>query len=73
MIGAEGRALLKQFNLLRPLVEQMLISDAIADVEVSEAQLEEGRLGLLQQRGYDGLEQWPELLKELERTDEEVV
>lgn len=73
VIGAEGRALLKQFNLLRPLVEQMLISDAIADVEVSEEQLEEGRLGLLQQRGYDGLEQWPELLKELERTDEEVV
>ena len=73
MIGAEGRALLKQFNLLRPLVEQMLISDAIADVEVSEEQLEEGRLGLLQQRGFDGLEQWPELLKELERTDEEVV
>ena len=72
-IGAEGRALLNRFNLLTPLVEQMVTREAIAGVEVSENQLEEGRLGLLQQRGYDGIEQWSELLEELGRSEEEVL
>ena len=72
-IGAEGRALLDRFNLLNPLVEQMVIREAVAAVEVSDEQLEQARLGLLQQRGYDGLEQWPELLKELERSEDEVL
>ena len=72
-IGAEGRALLKRFNLLSPLVEQMVTSEAIAAVEVSENQLEEARLGLLQQRGYDGMEQWAELLEELQRSEEDVL
>ena len=72
-IGAEGRALLDGFNLLKPLVEQMVIREAVAAVEVSDEQLEQARLGLLQQRGYDGLEQWPELLKELERSEDEVL
>ena len=72
-IGAEGRALLKRFNLLSPLVEQMVTSEAIAAVEVSEDQLEEARLGLLQQRGYDGMEQWAELLEELQRSEEDVL
>ena len=72
-IGAEGRALLKRFNLLSPLVEQMVTSEAIAAVEVSEDQLEESRLGLLQQRGYDGMEQWAELLEELQRSEEDVL
>ena len=72
-IGAEGRALLNRFNLLSPLVEQMVTREAIAGVEVSENQLEEGRLGLLQQRGYDGIEQWSELLEELGRSEEEVL
>ena len=72
-IGAEGRALLKRFNLLSPVVEQMVTSEAIAAVEVSEDQLEEARLGLLQQRGYDGMEQWAELLEELQRSEEDVL
>ena len=72
-IGAEGRALLDRFNLLNPLVEQMVIREAVAAVEVSDEQLEQARLGLLQQRGYDGLEHWPELLKELERNEDEVL
>ena len=72
-IGTEGRALLKRFNLLSPLVEQMVTSEAIAAVEVSEDQLEEARLGLLQQRGYDGMEQWAELLEELQRSEEDVL
>ena len=57
-IGAEGRALLKRFNLLTPLAEQMVTREAIAAVAVSEEQLQEARLGLLEQRGYDGIEQW---------------
>ena len=72
-IGAEGRALLKRFNLLTPLVEQMVTREAIAAVAVSEEQLQEARLGLLEQRGYDGLEQWAELLDELGRSEEEVL
>ena len=72
-IGAEGRALLKRFNLLSPLVEQMVTSEAIAAVEVSEDQLEEARLGLLQQRGYDDMAQWEELLEELQRSEDDVL
>ena len=72
-IGAEGRDLLKRFNLLTPLVEQMVTREAIAAVAVSEEQLQEARLGLLEQRGYDGIEQWAELLDELGRSEEEVL
>ena len=72
-IGAEGRSLLKRFNLLTPLVEQMVTREAIAAVVIPEEQLEEARLGLLQQRGYDGIEQWAELLDELGRSEEEVL
>ena len=57
VIGVEGRALLARFSLLKPLVEQMVISEAIARVEVSQEQLEQSRLGLIQQRGFDGMAQ----------------
>ena len=72
-IGAEGRALLDRFNLLKPLVEQMVTSQAIAHVVVSEEQLEQARLGLLQQRGFDGMEQWAELLEQLGSGEEQVL
>ena len=72
-IGAEGRGLLSRFNLLNPLVEQMVIREATGAVAVSEEQLDEARLGLLQQRGYDGMDQWVELLDELGRSEEEVL
>ena len=72
-IGSEGRDLLKRFNLLAPLVQQMVTSEAIADVAVSDEQLEDARLGLLQQRGHDGMDQWGELLDELGRSEEEVL
>ena len=72
-IGAEGRALLNKFSLLSPLVEQMLTCEAIADVAVSEQQLEEARLNLLDQHGFGGVEQWAELLEELESRNEEVL
>ena len=72
-IGAEGRALLDRFNLLKPLVEQMVISEAIADVVVAAEQLEQARLGLLQQRGFDGMEQWAELLEQLGSGEEQVL
>ena len=72
-IGAEGLALLDRFNLLQPLVERMVTSEAIAAVAVSEEQLEQDRLGLLRQSGYDGLEQWAELLEKLGRSEDEVL
>ena len=72
-IGAEGQALLDRFNLLKPLVEQMVTSEVITHVVVSDEQLEQARLGLLEQRGYDGIEQWAELLGELGRSEGEVL
>ena len=72
-IGAEGRALLDRFNLLKPLVEQMVTSEAIANIIVSEEQLEQARLGLLHQRGFDGMEQWAELLEQLGSSEEQVL
>ena len=72
-IGVEGRALLDRFNLLKPLVEQMVTSQAIAHVVVSEEQLEQARLGLLQQRGFDGVAQWADLLEMLGRSEDEVL
>ena len=73
LIGVEGLALLDRFNLLKPLVEQMLITQAIADVVVPVEQLEQARLGLLHQRGFDGMAQWAELLEMLGRSEEEVL
>ena len=72
-IGAEGRALLDRFNLLKPLVEQMVISESITNVVVSEEQLEQARLGLLRQRGFDGMQQWAELLDQLGSSEEQVL
>ena len=73
LIGAEGRSLLQGYNLLRPLVEQMVTSDAIAETPVPDEALDEARMNLLDQRGYETIEQWPELLKELGRSEEEVL
>ena len=72
-ISAEGRALLDGFDLLKPLVEQMLTREAIADIAVSEEQLDEARQGLLHQRGFDGIEQWTELLEKIGRSEEDVL
>ena len=72
-LGIEARALLDRFNLLKPLVEQMVISEAIARVVVSEEQLEQARLGLIQQRGFDGMAQWADLLEMLGRSEDEVL
>ena len=72
-IGADGRSLLRKYNLLNPLVEQMITSEAIAGVEVSAEALEKAKLELLDQRGFETMEQWSEMLADLGRTDEEVI
>ena len=72
-ISSEGRALLKDNNLLRPLVEQMVTKEAIQECRVSEEALDDARQDLLEQRGFDSIEQWPELLEGLGRTEEEVL
>ena len=71
-IGTEGQALLHQFNLLKPLIGQMVADEAIADVAVSAEQLEQARLGLLQQSGFSGIEQWAELLEALGCSEDDV-
>ena len=72
-ISAEGRSLLDRFNLLRPLVKQMVINEAIAHVLVSQAELEQARLGLLQQHGFDCMGQWGDLLEQLGRSEDKVL
>ena len=72
-IGVDGRALLDGFDLLKPLVEQMLTCEAIASVDVSDEQLEQAQLDLLRQRGYDGMQQWGELQKKVGLSEQELL
>ena len=71
-IGAEGRALLKVQPARSP-------GGADGDLRGDRircglrGKLTEARLGLLQQRGYEGMEQWKQLLEELGRSEEEVL
>ena len=73
VISRDGRSLLRRFNLLKPLVEQMITSEAIAGVPVPADALEKAKLELLDQRGFETMEQWSEMLADLERTDDEVI
>ncbi len=73
VIGAEGLQLLQRFSLLHPLLAKMIIAQAIADVAVSDEDINQARQALIEERGYDGIEQWPQLLAELEKTDSEVM
>jgi len=72
-IGAEGQTLLDQFNLLKPLVVQMVTSEAIADVVVSAEQLENAQLDLLHQHGFDVIDQWEELIQALGCSEDKVI
>ena len=71
--GADGRSLLRRYNLLKPLVEQMITSEAIAGVSVPEDALETAKHELLDQRGFETMDQWAEMLTDLGRTDAEVI
>ena len=73
VIGDDGRILLQRFGLLQPLVTKMITSQAIADVVVSDPDLNQARLDLLEEKGYDGIEQWPQLLEEVVGTEAEVM
>ena len=72
-IGVDGRSLLRRYNLLKPLVEQMITSEAIAGVSVPEDALETAKHELLDQRGFETMDQWAEMLTNLGRTHEEVI
>ena len=72
-IGVDGRSLLRRYNLLKPLVEQMITSEAIAGVSVTKDALETAKLELLDQRGFETMDQWSEMLTDLGRTHEEVI
>ena len=73
VIGDDGRSLLQRYGLLQPLVTQMMTSQAIAAVVVSDQDLNQARLDLLEEKGYDGMEQWPELIASITRTETEVM
>ena len=72
-IGSEGRDLLRQYNLLQPLVEQMITTEAISGCPVPSDALEKAQLDLLSQRGFETLEQWSELLEDLGRPHDQVI
>ena len=72
-MGPDGRSLLRKYNLLKPLVEQMITSEAIAGVPVPADALEKAKLELLDQRGFETMEQWSEMLADLDRSDDEVI
>ena len=73
VIGDDGRILLQRYGLLQPLVTKMITSQAIADVVVSDPDLNQARLDLLEEKGYDGIEQWPQLLEDVAGTEPEVM
>jgi parvulin-like peptidyl-prolyl isomerase len=73
VIGDDGRILLHRYGLLQPLVTQMITSQAMADVVVSDQDLNQARLDLLEEKGYDGIEQWPQLLEDVVGTEPEVM
>ena len=73
VISPEGRALLKQHNLLAPLVQQMVISEAIAATPVEADELNQAKLSLVKERGGQSLDQWPEVLKQLGHSEEAVL
>ena len=51
----------------------MVTSEAIAHVVVSEEQVDQARLGLLHQLGFDGIDQWGELLEQLALSEQQVL
>ena len=51
----------------------MITSEAIAGVPVPADALEKAKLELLDQRGFETMEQWSEMLADLDRTNEEVI
>ena len=51
----------------------MITSEAIAGVPVPADALEKAKLELLDQRGFETMERWSEMLADLDRTDEEVI
>ena len=73
LISAEGRSLLQSHNLLRPLVEQMVTSVAIADVAVTTEELDAARLDLLEQQGFESIDEWSQLVERLERPEQQVL
>jgi len=73
VMGDEARTLLQRYGLLQPLVTKMITSQAIADVVVSDPDLNQARLDLLEEKGYDGIEQWPQLLEAVVGTEPEVM
>jgi len=65
VISPEGRALLQRHNLLTPLVQQMVIREAIAETPVDQQSLDQAKLALVKEHGHQSLEQWPEVVNDL--------
>lgn len=51
----------------------MLTSEAISGVSVPEEALTRAKLELLEQRGFETMDQWPEMLEALGRSNDEVI
>ena len=62
VISQEGCALLQRHNLLTPLVQQMVISEAIADSPVDQGMMEQAKLAVVKEHGHQSLENWSEVV-----------
>ena len=51
----------------------MITSEAISGVSVPEEALNRAKLELLEQRGFETMDQWPEMLAALGRSNDEVM
>ena len=67
------QSFIARFDQLHLLVEQMVRQTVLADVEISDKDLDKARMELLEQRCNERLDQWPELLNEIGRSHQEVV
>ena len=65
VISQEGCALLQRHNLLTPLVQQMVITEAIADSPVDQEMMDQAKLALVKEHGHQSLETWSDVVNDL--------
>ena len=73
VLSVDAQALLSKYGLLKPLLQQMLIESLVSADSVSQQQLDQARLALLNQSGFSGLDEWPHLISQLGCLEEDLL
>ena len=73
VLGVDAQALLSRYGLLKPFLQQMLIESLVSADSVSEQQLDQARIALLNQSGFSGLDEWTHLISQLGCSEEDVL